>query len=43
VGANTIDSAKLLLKDLGNFFGEDAKADSIIQKMDNDIAIALIL
>ena len=39
-GANTIDSAKLLLKDLGNFFGEDAKADSIIKKMDNDIAIA---
>src|SRR4026207_859775 len=33
-GANTIDSAKLLLKDLGNFFGEDAKADSIIKKMD---------
>ena len=39
-GANTIDSAKLLLKDLGNFFGEDAKADSIIKKMDNDIATA---
>src|SRR5438045_3977492 len=39
-GANTIDSAKLLLKDLGNFFGEDAKADSIIKKMDNDIEIA---
>jgi iron complex transport system substrate-binding protein len=39
-GANTIDSAKLLLKDLGNFFGEDAKADSIIKKMDNEIAIA---
>ena len=39
-GANTIDSAKLLLKDLGNFFGEDAKADSIIKKMDNDLAIA---
>ena len=39
-GANTIDSAKLLLKDLGNFFGEEAKADSIIQKMDSDIAIA---
>jgi iron complex transport system substrate-binding protein len=38
-GANTIDSAKLLLKDLGKFFGEDAKADSIIKKMDNDIAI----
>jgi len=38
-GGNTIDSAKLLLKDLGNFFGEDAKADSIIKKMDKDLAI----
>jgi iron complex transport system substrate-binding protein len=28
------------LKDLGNFFGEDAKADSIIKKMDKDLAIA---
>ena len=39
-GANTIDSAKLLLKDLGNFFGEETKADSIIKKMDQDLAIA---
>ena len=39
-GANTIDSAKLLLKDLGNFFGEETKADSIIKKMDHDLAIA---
>ena len=39
-GANTIDSAKLLLKSLGNFFGEESKADSIIKKMDHDIAIA---
>lgn len=39
-GANTIDSARLLLKDLGNFFGENAKADLIIKKMDNDIAAA---
>ena len=39
-GANTIDSAKLLLKDLGSFFGEEAKADSICKKIDNDIAIA---
>src|SRR5258705_10731454 len=39
-GANTIDSAKLLLKTLGNFFGEEAKADSIIKKMVNDLAIA---
>jgi iron complex transport system substrate-binding protein len=39
-GANTIDGAKLLLKDLGNFLGEDGKTDSIIKKMDNDLAIA---
>jgi iron complex transport system substrate-binding protein len=39
-GANTIDSAKLLLKDLGAFFGEEHKADSIIKKMDADIAKA---
>jgi len=39
-GANTIDSAKLLLKDLGNFFGEENKAESIIKKMDHDLAIA---
>ena len=39
-GAKTIDSAKLLLKDLGNFFGEENKADSIIKKMDQDLAIA---
>ncbi len=39
-GANTIDSAKLLLKELGGFFGEEQKADSIIRKMDQDIAAA---
>lgn len=39
-GANTIDSAKLLLKDLGKFFGEEKKADSIIAKMDAGIARA---
>jgi len=39
-GANTIDSAKLLLKELGKFFGEETKADSIVKKMDNDIAAA---
>ncbi len=39
-GANTIDSAKLLLKELGVFFGTEQKADSIIKKMDNDIARA---
>lgn len=40
-GANTIDSAKLLLKQLGDFFGEPAKADSLIKKMDAGIADAL--
>jgi iron complex transport system substrate-binding protein len=39
-GANTIDSAKLLLNDLGKFFGEEHKADSIIKKMEADIANA---
>lgn len=39
-GANTIDSAKLLLKELGKFFGVENKADSIIKKMDAGIAIA---
>lgn len=39
-GANTIDSAKLLLKELGNYFKEEKRADSIIAKMDADIAKA---
>lgn len=39
-GANTIDSAKMLLKNLGDFFGEEKKADSLIKKIDNDIAAA---
>lgn len=39
-GANTIDSAKLLLKELGDFFGEEKKADSLVKKMDIDIATA---
>jgi len=39
-GANTIDSAKLLLADLGKFFGEEERADSIIRKMDADIKSA---
>jgi len=33
-GANTIDSAKLLLKELGAFFGKSVKADSICNAMD---------
>lgn len=39
-GANTIDSAKLLLADLGKFFGEEHKADSLIKKMDAGITNA---
>jgi len=39
-GANTIDSAKILLKELGSFFGEEKKADSISRKIDTDIAAA---
>lgn len=39
-GANTIDSARLLLKELGTFFGEEKKADSIIKRMDEGIARA---
>src|SRR5580765_2695568 len=38
--ANTIDSAKLLLKELGVFFKEEKKADSIIEKMDQGLATA---
>lgn len=39
-GANTIDSAKLLLKELGVFLGVEKKADSIITRMDAAIAKA---
>jgi iron complex transport system substrate-binding protein len=39
-GANTIDSAKILLKELGAFFGEEKRADSISKKIDADIAAA---
>jgi len=39
-GANTVDSARLLLKDLGNFFGEEAKADSLVKKLDEGLARA---
>lgn len=39
-GANTIDSAKMLLKVLGKFFGEEKRADSLVQKMDEGIARA---
>ncbi len=36
--ANSFDSAKLVLLELGKFFGAEAKADSMIAKMDNDMA-----
>lgn len=39
-GANTFDSAKMLLRDLGKFFKEEKKADSICNKMDADMAKA---
>jgi iron complex transport system substrate-binding protein len=39
-GANTFDSAKILLTELGKFFGEEQKADSICKKMDADLAKA---
>lgn len=42
-GANTIDSAKLLLKELGKFFGVEKRADSIIAKMDSGITRALAI
>ena len=38
--ANTIDSAKMLLKELGVFFGVSAKADSLCGVMDAGIAHA---
>src|SRR5213078_3320218 len=33
-GANTIDSAKLLLAELGKFFNEEQRADSLVKKID---------
>jgi len=39
-GANTIDSAKLLLKQLGEFFGTQTKADSLIKVLDAGVAKA---
>ena len=39
-GANTIDSARLLLKELGKFFGVEKKADTIINKMNEGLARA---
>jgi len=39
-GANTIDSAKLLLKELGKFFGEETKADSLVKVLDAGVTRA---
>ena len=39
-GANTIDSARLLLKELGAYFHEEKKADSLVKVLDNGIARA---
>jgi iron complex transport system substrate-binding protein len=39
-GANTIDSAKLLLKELGKFFAVEKAADSLVTKMEAGIAKA---
>lgn len=39
-GANTIDSAKLLLKELGKFFGVETKADSLVKVLDAGVARA---
>ena len=40
--ANTMDSAKMLLKELGTFFGVSTKADSLCKLMDDGIANANI-
>jgi len=39
-GANTIDSAKILIRELGSFFGKSVKADSICKAMDISFAQA---
>ncbi len=39
-GANTIDSAKLLLAELGRYFHAEQKSDSVIAKMEADIGSA---
>ncbi len=37
--ANSLDSAKLVLMELGKYFGAETKADSLIHKMDNDMLL----
>src|SRR3954469_22339436 len=39
-GANTIDSARLLLKELGKFFKVEKTADSVLEKMNAGLAAA---
>jgi iron complex transport system substrate-binding protein len=39
-GANTIDSAKILLKQLGAFLGTETKADSLVKVLDAGVARA---
>ena len=39
-GANTLDSAKLLITELGKFFKQEKKADSLNSKIDADMASA---
>jgi len=39
-GGRSIDSAEILLKNLGKFFGVEKRADSIVKKMEADIAKA---
>jgi iron complex transport system substrate-binding protein len=41
--ANTFDSAKIVMTELGKYFHEEKKADSIIKKMDADLAKAATL
>jgi iron complex transport system substrate-binding protein len=36
-GANTLDSAKILLTELGKFFGAEKQADSLNKKLDSDM------
>lgn len=36
-GANSVDSAKLLLAELGKYFGEERKADSLIKVMNDGV------
>lgn len=38
-GANTLDSAKVLLKQLGDYFGAGAQADMLNRKLDSSMAV----